>query len=472
MNNVLFVPFFKNPIFWTELFHIASILGFLLGIVLITQILRNPRKPSATIGWLLIVILVPIVGIPLYLTFGDRKFNKLKQKKGNLALPDAVASINLHPINNLMVAMGLPASSNNNHNKFHRDGKQAWHELIKTLESAKRTIDIAIFILGDDEVGKSILKILEKKATVGIKIRLLLDGVGSLTLPKKKLQNLIQNGGYVAWFIPVLHLPFRGRTNLRNHRKIVIVDKNTVWTGGRNLADEYLGEQCPNNCWIDLSTTQRGSVVETYHYIFEADWNFANNIESEKINEIDAKLKGGNKAIQIIPSGPDVADDPIYVAILNACYLAKQNIKIITPYFVPNTGLQEALKLAALRGVAIDLILPEKSNHRLADIARRRYLRELHKAGVKVWFIPNKMVHAKAIVFDDNFALAGSANLDIRSLFLNCEVMSGFYSSDDVQWLTNWLEKLRNESNLYQPPTASILSEMLEGIVLLAAYQL
>ena len=471
MNNTLLIPFFKNPVFWTELFHIASILGFVLGIVLITQILRNPRKPSATIGWLLIIILVPLVGIPLYLTFGDRKFNKLKKQKGTLDLPVCL-NTNTHSINNLMVAMGLPSSTDYNQNKFHADGKQAWQELVILLESAQQTIDIAIFILADDNIGNKILSLLEKKAAQGVRVRLLLDGVGSLTLPKKQVQLLIENGGEVAWFIPVLHLPFRGRTNLRNHRKIVIVDKKNVWTGGRNFAEEYLGEKCLEDCWVDLSSSQSGQVVEVYHYIFTADWNFATNKEVKIDLKFKKQVNRGKKQIQIIPSGPDVDDDPIYVAILNACYLARQSITIITPYFVPNTGLQEALKLAALRGVKINLIVPEKSNHRLADIARRRYIRELHKVGVNIWLVPNKMVHAKALVFDDDFAMAGSANLDIRSLFLNCEVMSAYYSKEDIQWLTNWLELLCKESNQYQPPPESILGEMLEGIVLLAAYQL
>jgi cardiolipin synthase len=471
MNNTVFVPFFKNPVFWTSLFHISSILGLILGIVLITQILRNPRKPSATIGWLLIIILVPVIGIPLYLALGDRKFNKLKQQKGALILP-SVSNTNAHPINTLMIAIGLPSSTSNNYNSFHRDGRQAWQELMAMLEGAQYTIDIAIFILANDSVGRSILSLLEKKAADGVKIRLLLDGVGSLTLHKKELQQLILNGAKVAWFIPVLHLPFRGRTNLRNHRKIIIADKKHVWTGGRNLAEEYLGEKCPKDCWVDLSTTQQGSVVEVYHYIFEADWNFANNNDSEIIFKVSERSKEGNKHIQIIPSGPDVTDDPIYIAILTACYIAKHKITIITPYFIPNTDLQEAIKLAALRGVEVDLILPEKSNHYLADIARGRYVRELDKVGVNIWLIPNKMVHAKAMVFDDDFAMAGSANLDIRSLFLNCEIMSGFYSKEDIQWLSNWLELLRKESNPFQPPPANIFREMMEGIVLLAAYQL
>lgn len=461
----------SNHPFWTVFIHVSSLIGFILGIFLITQILRNPRKPSATIGWLLIIVLLPIIGIPLYLFFGDRKFNKLKDKKGVMDLPKS-KMVNKNKLNTLLMSLGLPSASEGNSNVFHKDGKQAWQALVNLLYEAHHSIDMAMFILAEDKVGQQVLSILEQKAADGIKVRLLLDGVGSMPLAKKVLHKLARNGGQIAWFIPVLHLPFRGRTNLRNHRKIVISDHSKVWTGGRNLAEEYIGESCPENCWIDLSVTQQGTVANVYQAVFDADWNFANYIDSDVKLEKTKQPNAGNSLIQIIPSGPDVADDPIYVALLSACYAAKNQISIVTPYFIPNSGLQEALKLAALRGVEVNLILPKRSNHRLADIARSRYFRELSTVGVKIWLIPNKMIHAKAVVFDDDFAVSGSANFDIRSLFLNCEIMSGYYSPDDIQWLSVWIEELRQQADIFEPSPVSALREMFEGMVLLSAYQL
>lgn len=145
---------------------------------------------------------------------------------------------------------------------------------------------------------------------------------------------------------------------------------------------------------------------------------------------------------------------------------------MVTPYYVPDTGLQEALRLAALRGVVVDMILPETSNQRLADIARNRHLRRLAKAGARIWLLPRVMVHAKALLVDRSFALAGSANLDIRSLFLNYEVMSSFYSASDIDWLARWMETLRERSTQYQPHPAGPLKEILEGVILLGAYEI
>jgi len=133
---------------------------------------------------------------------------------------------------------------------------------------------------------------------------------------------------------------------------------------------------------------------------------------------------------------------------------------------------QEALRLAALRGIVVDIILPEKSNHTLANIAQNRYLRELTKAGVRLWFLSDKIVHAKALAIDNSFAMTWSANMDIRSLFLNYEVMSSFYTESDIKWLAHWLETLRDRCYRYYPQEVGSLKEMLEGLVLLTAYQL
>lgn len=452
------------------LLHIASIVGVLLALMLISQVLRSPRTPATAIGWLIIIIFVPIIGIPLYLTFGVRKLDAKINRKTKLIL---TGSPNLckHPIHSLLVSLGIPSASSANQINFHKNGHVAYQALLALLKNAQHTIDIAIFVLGDDQIGQDVLSCLAEKSAQGVKIRLLLDGVGSLMLPKKRLNRFINNGGQAAWFIPVLHRPLRGRTNLRNHRKIVIADNHYVWTGGRNLANEYLDPDSTENGWIDLSFCLHGPAVSIYQQIFAADWRFATNAHEDGKPALPT-TENGRSQVQVIPSGPDIADDAIYVTILTACYEAVERILIVTPYYIPDTGVQEALRLAALRGVAVDLILPAKSNHRLADIARNRYLRELDQVGIRIWFFPNRMVHAKALVVDNNFSMAGSANLDIRSLFLNYEVMNGFYSEKDIEWLATWLKSLRDQSLRYSPEPAGKFREMFEGLVQLAAYEL
>ncbi len=456
---------------WGVLLHIATVLGVLLASLLVSQVLRSPRMPAATMGWLFVIIFIPLIGIPLYLTFGERKLNAKMCRKAKIHLPDT-PDIHDHPMHSLLVSLGIPSSCSGNRVQFHENGSVAYQSLLALLEGAQRTIDIAIFILGDDLIGQEILAVLEDKATQGVKVRLLLDGVGSFKLPKKILQPLVDQGGRIAWFIPIMHRPLRGRTNLRNHRKMIIADNEKVWAGGRNFARQYLGKNCADTCWIDLSFSQQGAVVSTYSAIFEADWRFATNSSAEDRICHSRITVSGQSRVQVIPSGPDVADDPIYATILTACYVARQRLLIVTPYYVPDAGVQEALKLAALRGVVVELILPAKSNHYLADIARNRYLRELDKAGVRIWFLPDVMLHAKVLVVDTTFAMAGSANLDIRSLFLNYEIMSAFYSESDVTWLTHWLESLRQRCERHYPRSAGVFREIFEGLILLGAYQL
>ncbi len=456
---------------WVSLLHISSIIGVLLALLLVSQVLRSPRTPAASMGWLFVIIFFPIIGIPLYLVFGVRKLNAQLNHKIKIALPFQ-NNAHYHPLHSLLVSLGIPSSSTENKVSFHADGKIAYEELVDILEGAKLSIDIAIFIFNDDMVGRSLLSILQHKAEHGVKVRLLLDGVGSFKLPRRVVQSLEKSGVNCAWFIPVIHRPLRGRTNLRNHRKIVVVDNERLWTGGRNFSARYLGPECPTDCWIDLSFSQTGSAVAIYVAIFEADWVFAAGSPMPRLTDSVATESYGNSRIQVVPSGPDVDGDPVYAAILTACYEARQRIFIVTPYYIPDAGIQEALRLAALRGVDVELILPARSNHRLADIARNRYLRELVGAGVQVRVIPDIMVHAKAFVFDTTIAMSGSANMDIRSLFLNCEVMSIFYSEKDIEWLLHWQQRLHERSNRYQPQTVGALRNVLEGLVLLGAYEL
>lgn len=464
--------------FWYGLFHIGSILTVLLTLLLSTKILRNSSMPAVTIGWLLAIIFIPLIGIPLYLALGERKIKINLNNKAKLSLQKTVnpsQKIVSHSIHSLIVSMNLPASSHNNESTFDKDGKAAWLSLTTLLENAEHSIDIAIFILGKDSVGQAILSILEKKAADGVSIRLLLDGVGTFSFTKKRFLPLLKYGAEVAWFIPVIHRPFRGRTNLRNHRKIVIADKQDVWAGGRNISGEYLGPDCPSHCWVDMSFRQKGPIVANYQAIFEADWAFStySNIITTTLQTfaLAPVTTRETSELQLIPSGPDVEDDPIYSVILTACYDAKSHIKITTPYFIPDDNIQKALKLAALRGVTVELIIPKKSNHKLADVARNRGLRELLKAGVNIYLLP-QMIHAKVMLIDANFAMAGSANLDIRSLFLNCELMNAFYSDQDIIWLNQWFTTLKQTSRVYKKHKVSSLTELFEGFALLVSSQL
>jgi cardiolipin synthase len=174
---------------------------------------------------------------------------------------------------------------------------------------------------------------------------------------------------------------------------------------------------------------------------------------------------------QVIASGPDQADDTVHALLVTACFNARSRIIAATPYFVPSDELLMALSLAAWRNVKVDLILPVRSNHRMADLARHRSLRDLATAGARIWFVPY-MLHAKAVVIDDVLALVGTANLDARSLFLNYELMVAFYNGADIQGFAGWLEAERARAKRYRPHVAGVLRKLSEGLVLWLAFQL
>jgi cardiolipin synthase A/B len=463
LNELIQSPGFE----WAIFIQIATITGLVLGLVLVAQILTSQKVPSATFGWILLIIILPFVGIPLYLFFGRRKFHSQVRRKLKLKLAEHDAC-HQHEIQSLLIALGVPASTENNLVKFHSDGAQAYRQLKEVIGKAKQSIDIGCYLFDKDKVGSEILSLLTDKIEQGIRVRLLIDGIGSFHFPTRRLRQFKNSGGEYAWFIPLFQAPFNGRSNLRLHRKMIIVDKEWIWSGGRNISDLYFDDKN----WVDLSFTQQGPVATCYATIFESDWLFATGNQSKKLPKIKRAYGGGNSLVQVIPSGPDVKEDPLPVAIISACYNAKSKINLVSPYFIPGAGIEQALKLASLRGVEVNIILPKNSDHRIADRARDRMLRRLKQSGVKIWLIPNAMLHAKAYVFDDKVAFCGSANLDIRSLFLNCEVMSCFYSDSDINWLIQWSDKLVEKSEKYQPRSASFFRKMLEGIILLFAYQL
>ena len=265
-------------------------------------------------------------------------------------------------------------------------------------------------------------------------------GVGSLHAPNRFFRKLIKAGGEIATFIPVLHSPLRGRTNLRNHRKLIVVDHHYVMAGGTNIGGEYMGPTPSEKRWKDFAFVLEGPSTRHYWEVFWADWEFATG-RGPVTESIPEPISQGHDVVQIIPSGPDVQNDPLYDTLLSAIYAAVQRIWIVTPYFVPDESLIQALMLAARRGVEVHVVMPRRSNHPLADLVRGNYLRQMQNAGVTIHLYQKGMLHAKLIVTDD-CAMVGSANIDIRSLFINYEISMLCYTHDLIEQVTQYINSL------------------------------
>jgi cardiolipin synthase len=454
--------------------HGLFVLAGLFIYVTSSHTLHLRRHPSAAIAWVVALVLLPYVTLPLYLMFGIRKVKGYQPPVRR----DEVRSLTFHSdalaarTQQLAATMALPAALTYRRLNIHEDGTQSLEALRQMIDGAARTIDLSTFIFARDGMGNEIAQSLKRRAQEGILVRLLVDGVGAYLGGRTDFASLTDAGVQVALFVPPLRSSLRGRTNLRNHRKVVITDSEWFWCGGRNLATEYFEGKAKSPPWIDLSFDLHGDLARQAQQQFEQDWAFATGSAPHEKNSPDKLDFPANAVLgQLIASGPDQKDDTLYTLLISSFFASRKRILLVTPYFVPNPTLLMSLTLAARRGVTVDLLMPKNSNHRLADLARHRALRELTAAGARVWFLPH-MIHAKAVVVDDDLAFAGTANLDERSLFLNYELMVSFYEPTDVKRFAQWIERQQRTAVPYQPRPLTFWREIREGLLLWLAFQL
>ncbi len=279
LSGILSFIFFNDEVtITTALAHIGLILGFLLAVVLVSKIVRQDRRsPSATMAWLLIIVLVPWLGVPLYLMLGGRKIRRRAERKQKLDLrkDTTVPTERAELVDRILRNYNMPGATGQNSMKLCCSGEDGYGQLVKLIEGAQKSIHIETFVFGKDATGRDILQRLCQRAREGIEVRLLLDGVGCLHTRGRFLRPLIKAGGMYRHFNPVLHRPFRCRTNLRDHRKIAIADDAKVMAGGTNIAEEYIGPTPLNGRWYDLSFILQGPAVSLYAHIFRQDWEYA-----------------------------------------------------------------------------------------------------------------------------------------------------------------------------------------------------
>ncbi len=427
--------------------HFATVAALALAVPFLGRILHERRPQGSTIAWLLVVVAIPYVGIPLYLVLGPRK--RVAAKGQLYPKAEADARTVEQPIARLLAADGIRSPTENNDVRLLGTGELAFAEIVALIDGATRSIHITTFIVGDDATGNTLLDKLAARAAAGVEVRLLLDGLFVMRASRRRLAALRRAGGRVATFAPLLHLPFRGSDNLRNHRKIAVFDGADAIIGGMNLAEEYMGASPLASRWCDLCARVRGPAVRHIDEIFRADWAFATQEALESHAAGDA---AGATRIQVVPSGPDAAGDALYDAILTACYSARERVWIATPYFVPDEALTRALSAAARRGLDVLVMVPDKSNHPLADLAGGAALRQVELVGGRIATYP-RMLHAKAVVIDSEIGIIGSANFDMRSLFLDYEVALFLYSSDALADLVAWFSERAAECGKLRPPT-------------------
>ncbi len=442
--------------------HSLAIVVSILTYVLTTRAERERRPPAVAIAWVLGMLALPYVALPMYILFGRRKL----PRKITPCLKGPSSAT--HWAESLIESFGLPGPAPAR-TRLHANGAEAASALFELMSQAVRRLDICTYMLGDDAFGEEVTARTIACVQRGVRVRFLIDGVGAVFLPKNWFDRMHAAGAETATFSALLARETQGPRNLRNHRKWVIADGERLWAGGRNLAAEYFCGTPGSPPWTDLSFDLQGPVAASAANQFEVDWVAAGGKPAARA-AVPAEDDAGGRA-QFLPSGPDQAEDTVQALLIDACFHATERLLAVTPYFVPDSSLETAIRLAVRRGVIVDLCIPAKSNHRLADFVRNRSLRALAAAGASIHML-RAMNHAKAVVFDHSLAMCGSPNLDSRSLLLNYESAVVFYGKVEIEWLASWILDLIPDSDKFDHRPPGLMRDVAEGLMLTLAYQL
>lgn len=456
---------------WLTLHGFATLAGVLIYVVT-SRAMAQRRAPSVAIAWVLFILLIPYLALPAFLMLGARK--RMRRSQAGPTTAHGLHRSEGWAIQT-MAALGQPPAANCRELILHADGHAANTALLGAIDEAQSSLDLCTFILRDDSVGHEVVEHLCERARSGVRVRVLLDGLGYLTTATPDMHRIIEAGGTWALFVPPLRSVFSGRANLRDHRKMLIADAGResarLWCGGRNLGEEYFEGSKGSRPWRDLTFDLRGAVVAQALALFDQDWEFAGGRAFPVCAAAGLPNEAASRGAQLLASGPDQADDTLHALLLTAAFQARERLILVTPYFLPDAGLLQALCLAARRGVSVDLLVPAKSNHRLSDLARNRSLRALSQAGARVRLAAG-MLHAKLVVIDDSLSLAGSANIDTRSLFLNYEIMVAFHQPGDVNRFAEWFGNEASGSVPYAAVQPGAIRDLAEGLLLSLAFEL
>jgi cardiolipin synthase len=372
-------------------------------------------------------------------------------------------------VERVLAAAGMPPVREGNAITLHWDGASAYDELLRLINGAEHTIHAMTFILGRDEVGRAIVDALARKAREGVQVRLLLDSLGCFYTRGKFVQPLRDAGGQVGIFMPMLPLRRKWSAHLRNHRKIVVVDGEVAMIGGMNLSRNFMGPGQDPDRFLDAAVFVRGAAVHDADNIFVSDWAYATeeNIPPAPLKAAKPAEPPAPALLQVVASGPDVQEDVLLDAFLIAAMDVRARIWIVTPYLVPDEAIIKALALQARMGRDVRLIVPKRSNHLSADLARGPAIRELVRAGASVYAYPNGMLHSKGMLFDNRIAMTGSPNLDMRSFYYNFESTLLHYSPAEITAVETWMTSLLNECEPVDAKRPNVFREWLEGLAML-----
>ena len=425
-------------------FYIIGAIYVAIVIAVCLRVIYETRSATKTMAYLLLILFIPVGGIIFYILFGinfwktklysrkslddEKMLNRLK-KEMEIYVKETISPLDLSIENNRELAVMVEKElrsplTRRNKVKLLLNGEEKFPEVLEAIRNAKHHIHIEYYIYEWDEIGEQVAELLIQKANEGVKVRFIYDDFGSPNI-KKKTEELMRNAGIEIYPFQKVHFYLlANRLNYRNHRKIIVIDGQIGFTGVINVSDKYINNGSHKLFWRDTHLRIDGPGVFYLQYLFLADWNFCSGkvLAPEKFHfSVPADSKD-DCFLQVAASGPDSVQPSILFSLLQAIYLARKEILITTPYFIPGDSILQALRIAALSGLSVKLLVPGVADSKLVNAASKSYYEDLLCAGVDIYMYQKGFVHAKTLVADGNLSIIGTANMDLRSFELNFEV--------------------------------------------------
>ncbi len=416
---------------------VILVLFYAVGVLHMVHALMHVRTSQGAIAWVLSLLMVPFVAIPLYWLLGRRRFSR--EIGGRRAKDSRLAALAVGMMERLRryevdipdddaferaarILGGLPFTRGNRLELL-IDGEETFDNIFETIRSAKRHLCVNFFIVKSDTLGIRFQQALIERARAGVRVFFLFDEFGSYKLPRRYLRELKAAGVECHSFGVNRFWWSRLQLNFRNHRKIVVADGEVALIGGLNVGDEYLGRDARFGGWRDTHLAMRGPVVQAVQLVFLEDWFWASNSMPEL--DWETRLEETDQIAAVIPTGPADPADSWQLVVAEAANTSRQRLWIASPYFVPDEGVLTALQAAAIRGVDVRILIPERADHLLVWLSAFSYFEESIPYGVRIFRYQRGFLHQKVMLVDHRLAAVGSANLDNRSFRLNFEI-TGF----------------------------------------------
>ncbi len=443
---------------------IAALLAYIAQLVSIVWM--EHRRQSHLVAWVFIAMVCPFIGYVAYWLVG-RRLRRIPVERAGLnsrrlsikGESSGTASGNVDQADRVdaFVTGHLPyPATHRNRVKVLTDGEETFDAILEAISHAKHHVHLDYYTVRSDGIGRRFLELLTAKAKAGVKVRLLYDGIGSLHLDKIFLEELDRCGAEHACFSPPGESLLRRRLNYRNHRKIVVVDGRLGFLGGINIGDEYLGLDKRLGFWRDSHLKLEGECVHQLQAIFAENWQRATNIclalgrdAGRRSIYTPEPRRDGHDRVVLVPGKPGIHDQLVSETLFLAMSEARQSIYASSPYFIPDPMIAGSLRIAARSGLDVRLIIPGISDSKLVLLATLSYMQDMLEAGVKVYRYEKGFIHAKVMIIDGRAASVGSANLDMRSLYSNYEILALIEGKEPVgRLMKDFMEDIANSKPL------------------------